>query len=612
MDELKRAAREALERNDLDAAVAACAAVLQIDSNDVDILSTLGAILHSSGENADAEAVFTKLTTIDPGQRSHWVNLGTSRRLLGRLEEALAAFTHAAMLGEKSADFLFNVGLTHIDRKDFESGRVVLSKAAALAPQDAEICYQYAACCYERIRTEEAVAALDGWENFTGLTGEIAADIGLLLMNLGEMARGELAIRRAMVEGPTEPRVLLARVQMLERTNRLPEADRVMAQLNAIPRVEILGTELLLMRARLAQRNSQHELAVELFKSLITECGHDYLRHLLQFPLAISLDALGKCSEAFQTLVDAHASQVLLLKKTAPMATVRGTPAMSVTRFGVDPADVSRWIDHNAPPIERSPVFIVAFPRSGTTLLELTLDAHPSLSSMDEQPFVQNALDEMIQAGVQYPERLADLGAADISAIRARYWQRVSRKVALGSSGRIVDKNPLNILRLPAIRRLFPNAPILLAVRHPCDVILSCFMQHFRTPDFALLCHDLDSLATGYRHTFNFWYEQADMLGPKVLEVRYEKFVANFESQVRALLEFLELPWHDALLAPQQHAQKKGFISTPSYTQVVRPVNSSSVGRWRRYEQQFCGVMPTIQPFLARWCYEGSESSKSR
>jgi hypothetical protein len=168
----------------------------------------------------------------------------------------------------------------------------------------------------------------------------------------------------------------------------------------------------------------------------------------------------------------------------------------------------------------------------------------------------------------------------------------------------LIDKNPLNILRLPAIRRLFPNAPIVLAIRHPCDVLLSCYMQHFRA-EFAWLCRDLDTLGLAYRRSLDFWYQQAGLLQPRVREIRYERFVVGFEEHVRSLAEFLELPWHDAMLSPGQRALDRGYISTPSYSQVVEPVHSRSVGRWRGYERHFAPALTHVRPYLERWGYEG-------
>ena len=585
---------------------------VQRQPEDPQAWTMLGYLLLQAGRFKDAEAAHESLIRLEPNEPSHWMNLGTARRGAGDADAALSAYSRAAALGEASANFLFNVGLTHIDRKDFESGRAVLSKAAALEPDDAEIRYFLALCCYERVRTEEAVQALQGWESLAGLNGTLIADIGLLLMKLGEPRRAEPAIRRALALDADNPQTRLTLAQMLERTNRVAEATGALQALESDPRARSLGQEFVTLQATLAQRNGRHERAVQLYQGLLAQNPEPQLAHLLQFPLAKSLDALGRYAQSFDTLTAAHASQALLLRLTAPMASARGAPTMTITRYGVDPQDVAAWRDAHAPGIDASPVFIVAFPRSGTTLLELTLDAHPALKSMDEQPFVQNALDDMLAWGIGYPEKLAALTPDQLRQLRERYWERVRTRISLQAGQRLVDKNPLNILRLPVIRRLFPHAPIILAIRHPCDVMLSCYMQHFRTPDFALLCQDLATLANGYRHSFDFWYRQVALLEPPTMELRYETFVEDFRNQVEDILRFLRLPWSDSLLRHRENAQQRGFISTPSYAQVVEPVNNKGVGRWRHYEAQFAQVLPVVQPYLDRWGYEGLGSSNSR
>ncbi len=602
---LVRSAWAAYARNELHAAIASCRQALALDPSHIEALGALGFLLHAARQFDESAEAFAKLTELQPAEPAYWMNLGTARRCSGRLDDALAAYAGAADRGANSADFFYNVGLTHIDRNDFEAGRVVLSQAVALAPDDAEIRYRYSLCCYERLRTDEALAALDHWDNLSGLSPEIIANIGLLLMKLGAAERAEPAIRQAVAAAESDPQPLLTLIQVLERTNRLDEAAGLLPQLVANPQAHTLGPELPLIRAQLAQRASDHETARALFAELLRDCKERHLEHLLQFPLAKSLDALGRYDEAFDTLLAAHRSQIELLRMTAPLLIARGAPNMVITRFGCDPDDVAAWKDPTAPTLEESPVFIVAFPRSGTTLLELTLDSHPLLASMDEQPFVQNALDDMVVEGVSYPERMGGLTPAQLDSIRAKYWERVRSKVRLEPGQRLVDKNPLNILRLPVIRRLFPNAPVILAVRHPCDVMLSCFMQHFRTPDFAFLCSDLQSLSVGYRRTFDFWYQQKELLQPKSLELRYETFAGDFANEIRAILEFLALPWNDAVLRPQETARDKRFISTPSYSQVIEPVSNKSVGRWHSYERGLSPVLPMIKPYLERWGYEG-------
>lgn len=590
------------DANQLGAAEAACRQVLGLRPGDVDALGLLGAVLHAQERYGDAELVFTELTRRLPTEGAHWMNLGTARRGAGKYEDALRAYTRAAELGCTDADFYFNVGLTHLDRRDYESARAVLKKALELAPADALIRSEYIKACYEAMQTEDALAALQGWSDFSQLAPDQLADFGQRLMNLGETERAELVIKQ-LAASELDARAMLTLAQIMERTNRLPEAQQLIERISQHPQRAAAGNDLLMTEARIAQRSGDHERACELLQRALQGITQLHDKHFALFPLAKSLDALKRYDEAFTALVDAHTSQVAHLKLTAPMAVARGAPTWEIAKWSCDPADIAQWNTADAPSLEESPVFVLAFPRSGTTLLEQTLDAHPQLKSMDEQPIVQAALDDIVAAGVRYPEEMAKLTAQQVASIRARYFERAATKVKLAPGQRVVDKNPLNMLRLPAIQRLFPNAPIVLAIRHPCDVVLSCFMQHFRAPHFVMLCSDLQTLADGYARSFDFWYRQSALLSPNVLEVRYEGFVADFERGVREIAEFLRLPWHDGMLAPAEHARAKGYISTPSYSQVVQPVNQKAVGRWRAYERHLAPVIPRLRTYLQRWDY---------
>jgi hypothetical protein len=339
-----------------------------------------------------------------------------------------------------------------------------------------------------------------------------------------------------------------------------------------------------------------------LYRELVATTHEPDRRHIHQFPLARELDALGRHDEAFAVATEAHASQTLWTERTQPEIPALRSDTMRVTRFGCDPVDVAAWDATGAPSFLESPIFIVAFPRSGTTLLEQVLDAHPRLRSMDEQPYLQNAIEALSVGGSLYPHHMAPLTRGQLDAARALYWRLVAQRVQLSPGEQLIDKNPLNVLRLPAIARLFPHARILLAIRHPCDVLVSCYLQHFRA-EFAWHCRDMATLGLAYRRATDFWYEQAALLRPAVREVRYETFVANFEREVRSIADFLDLPWTDAMLEPGQHAGRKGYISTPSYAQVLQPVHSRSVDRWRAYERHLLPAVAQLEPYLERWGY---------
>jgi len=592
------------QRGQFGDAASICRRALKMRPAHLKALDLLGVSLNALGQHKKSSEIFAELTRRNPKQADHWMNLGTALLAQHRHAEALAAYAGAGALGEASADFFYNVGLAHFYMGNFEAALRVLHDAVKLAPEDGEIRYQYAVCCDESMRPDDALAALDGWPHMRGLTTDLLAKIGLLLMKLGDLQGAGQAVELASRDPRPDAEASLRMIQVQERTNRVDEALAGLARLKRDPRANSLGVDLKAVEARLADREGRMQEAHDLLTALLDATAEFHLRHYYLFPLAKSLDALGRHDDAFSALDEAHRSQLSNLKRAAPDSPAWKEPPFRIADFGCHPADVAAWDTSGAPPVEDSPIFIVGFPRSGTTLLEQTLDAHASLVSMDETRYLYQVIDRMSGENIRYPRKLAHMSRAQLDQLRDFYWDKVRRKVDLAPGRRLVDKNPLNLLALPAIRRLFPNSRVLLAIRHPCDIILSCYMQHFTAPDFILLCRSLPSLTAAYGRAFEFWNREAALLQPAIRDVRYEDFVTDFERQVRAMADFLGLEWTDALLEPGEHARRKGFISTPSYSQVVQPVHARSIGRWKAYEKRFDDVIPLLRPHLDRWGYD--------
>ncbi|SER07218.1 Tetratricopeptide repeat-containing protein [Solimonas aquatica] len=564
-------------------------------------LHAYAAVLHARGSYVDAARVFQRLVDLLPAESAHWMNLATAQRDAGDPEAALHSYRQAYQRGERSADFFFNAGLLLADRKELDAAREHLREAARRAPQDAEIGYQYARVCFACVEVDETQAALRAWRGWQNWTPQLLAGTAGLLLQMGEQADAEVLIAHldALPERSLERELQI--IGMLERLNRVDEAQRRFA---ALPEPEpAQQVRCLMVAAQLAARAGRHDEAAAHYEALLQLPVAEEDRQQFLFPLAKALDARGRYAEAMHTAKAAHESQWQAMASLMRNRIDEQRPIMAITAYGCEAQDVWQWQEPDAPDTAHSPIFIVAFPRSGTTLLEQALDAHPQLQTMDEQPFLQKAVLRFETHGLSYPDALAQATPDQLADIRRYYWELVSSKLQLRPGQRLIDKNPLNMLRLPAIVRLFPNAPILLAVRHPCDVIISNFFQHYRAPEFVRLCRDLPSLVLAYRKAFDYWYEQAAILQPRVLEVRYESFVADFDRQLRAVADFLELPWDEAMLRPADHARAKGFISTPSYSQVVQPVNTKAVGRWRRYEADMLPLLGELQAHLQRWRY---------
>jgi hypothetical protein len=128
-------------------------------------------------------------------------------------------------------------------------------------------------------------------------------------------------------------------------------------------------------------------------------------------------------------------------------------------------------------------------------------------------------------------------------------------------------------------------------------------MQHFRSPMFVTMCSNLERLARSYVTAMEFWIDQERLLQPKAFHLRYELMLADFDGHVRRIGDFLGIADPSAMLDFHGHARRKGYIGTPSYTQVIEPPNTSAIGRWRKYESQFRTVLPILRPIMEHWGY---------
>jgi hypothetical protein len=270
--------------------------------------------------------------------------------------------------------------------------------------------------------------------------------------------------------------------------------------------------------------------------------------------------------------------------------------------------DYARWPRLIAPETGDSPVFIVGFPRSGTTLLEQMLDAHPALQSMDENPFFNRLADKLRRHDPRIMLNLDLLQQRDCDELRKQYLIMVSEKIERRWNAQLVDKNPLNMMWVPLIHRLFPNAKFILALRHPCDVILSCYMQNFRSSIIGAACASLERLAHAYVQSMQTWLEDERIFQPKVLVSRYEELVADVPRQIGNIAQFLELDDDGPMLNFDEHARSKGYIGTPSYSQVIEPVNTKGLNRWTRYRREFEPVLSIIEPMLRHWKYSAENA----
>jgi len=186
---------------------------------------------------------------------------------------------------------------------------------------------------------------------------------------------------------------------------------------------------------------------------------------------------------------------------------------------------------------------------------------------------------------------------------RAAYFAELDKQVDPAFPGLVVDKLPLNMLALPFLYAVFPDAPVVFAKRHPCDSVLSCFMQGFALNDSMACFLDIRDAADFYDAAMTVWTNSCDALPARVHTSVYEELVTDPEASLRPVIEHLGLEWRRKLLDHRATAEHRGAISTPSYDQVIKPLNRRSIGRWRRYEKQLEPVLPVLLPWAERLGY---------
>ena len=451
------------------------------------------------------------------------------------------------------------------------------------------------------------------WRSWTQLSDELTLELASLMISAGTADDGAQIFEGLLRKNPNNLRAMANLVVVFERINRLDEARAMLEKLPPPESIDDpkLQYDVISAHAIFALREKDPARARALLERLIVTFNHSagekgtpWRAGHLYSSLAKVHDKEGNVDAAMGALGEAHARQLTLARQVVPELLEPGAPPLYIGTRWIDAQARAAWPDYPAPSVLESPIFVVGFPRSGTTMLEQMLDAHPNLQSMDERAFLQNLIDHMSNFGCVYPYDLGKLSAAQCEELRQLYW-RSTIKVAPRKDGqRLIDKNPLHMLLLPLINRLFPNAPIILALRHPCDVILSNYMQYFTSNSFAVLCSSLERLALGYVTAMQFWVHHADLFQPRLIHSRYEDLLGDFAGNVKRIGDFLGLDDATPMSRFDQHARDKGFISTPSYARVIEPPNKQAVGRWHRYHRYFEPVLPILQPIMQHWGYD--------
>ena len=247
-----------------------------------------------------------------------------------------------------------------------------------------------------------------------------------------------------------------------------------------------------------------------------------------------------------------------------------------------------------------NPTFLVGFPRSGTTLLDSILRSHSQINVLEEKPFLSIIRDEFFQINKNKLESIEGLKDNQIIILQNKYNQLIENDYGKNSFTNkiVIDKFPLNIMEMGFIKKIFPNAKFIVVLRHPCDVIVSCFTTNFKINEGMANFYTLGDAANLYSKVFDLYCQYKKIFADDIYEIKYEKIINNFDITINSLLEFLDVKWEDNLKAFNSTAKSRS-VNTPSYSQVVEPLYNSSINRWKNYKD-----IEKVYPLVEKWIKE--------
>ena len=581
----------------------------------------LGFLLSESGRLEEAVPLLQNATRLDPNSERGFMALGRALSGLGRGEEADAAFESAFDLNPIRKKLAF--AAEHHKAGRLEDAEKTYREVLEIQPNHVDALRFLAGILASKDRVEEA-------ELLLGRALKVAPDFTLAHMDLGHLfseqhrhAEAVACFKKACQLEPEKPRPRYALASSLAESGKTSEATETYRKVISL-KADHAGAWLGL--GHNLKTVGEQEEAIDAYRQCINirpDNGEVYwsLANLKTYKLTPDdIDAMERAIDKEEVSEQSLVNFLFALAKahedhgdfdkawdfyqrgnTRQRALEHYDPVETeVTNDELIEVFTSELLNHK-PAMghdDPAPIFIVGLPRSGSTLIEQILASHSMVEGTSELPYigrVATCLNRNRADGINYPFSVRELKAANFDALGREYLQRASIHRQLGRP-RFIDKMPNNYPSVGFIHLILPNAKIIDARRHPLDATLSCYRQLFaKGQSFVYDLTDIGEYFVQYQRMMDHWHQ---VLPGKVLTLQYEELVMDLETHVRRLLDHCELPFEEACL---RFWETDRPVRTASSEQVRQPIFTSSIHRWRNYEQHIGELAEVLEPLLPRY-----------
>lgn len=575
--------------------------ILGSDPGQIQAATLASDLFVQQGRLSDAVMVLRRACEVHPTHDDLAFRLARALAACGNATEAIAVLVGVL---ERSPNALMPLRL--FGQLCFETGQFVKSlqaytRLAELKPKSPEGHLHRIRCLHTLLMHDDAVTAARDAIELCPTSMDLRLALGQVLYDRGQDEQA-IEVYDEVLGAGDHYLALTGKARCVARTMGDEHARALLEKA-----LELSPTETEARRALAAVliRMGEHEAAAEVLEEALTHAPEGEARGHLCIDLAQCLDKLKRYDEAYDRIEQGH-SLIAPSQVAAQFDYGNFVQELSAAIHAPTKIDVASWGAATPDSSLVTPAFLIGFPRSGTTLVEQMIGSLPGWTTSDEKPMlaqIEAALAGRLGvAPSALRESLCELSDEDVAWARRSYAALCRTHLGPEADGlRLLDKQPYNTPRLALIRRIFPEAKVLVAIRDPRDVCLSVIMQD-ATPNRGMRHYpDIDAVASVYDAMMRLYLADRDRLGLDLLEFRYEDLIDDPARITESISEFLGESLGGGLADHTERArQRRSRINADS---VAKPIYKHAEGRWRRYEHRIGHVVPVLDRYLRAFGY---------
>ncbi len=570
---------------------------LEINPKDINTLVNLGCVLRDLGNPKEAEYVLRNALKINPINETALTNLGSVLNELEKVEEGEGYLRKALNINPASPMALNNLGNILSKKRNYSESEFCYRKAIKIK-SDFSLAYNNLASLLSRQGKLSEAESCTEKAIFYNQKFELAyVNLGTIKIDLDKSLEAEELFLSAIKINKSYNYAYINLFRLYEKTNNIIKLKTKIESLNEDKNII---NEVLMFKARISFREKDFIMAKKLIDQVSNEWikNTDHSTNLLYWSFKAFIEEKVKnYDEAFKCF---EKSQLNLKYEDCNPKVFQNY--ISTYRKNLEHRAFTVK-NEKTKIIENYPVFLIGFPRSGTTLLDTILRSHPEIDVLEEKPLIYS-VEEIIKSKFKYSlDELYKLNADELDFLRKHYLEILKKNCDNKNAKILIDKFPFQTVCLPLINLLFPDSKIIFTHRNPYDTVLSCFQQSFEPNNAMSNFRSIKSASEIYDLTMEMWIDYKTKLKLNYITSKYEDLIDNFDTHISKILDFLEVDWDENIKNYRDTAYKRKKINTPSSSQVVQPLYKSSIDKWRNYEKYFKNSNQYLDKWIAYFNY---------